>query len=193
MFFREPLFGRLRLADGVLLVAFIMVLVACGGSETDVETVQEATLSPGDAVPVPTGEVVLRITGDIANTNEGDALVFDMETLESLGLIRYVVMDPWQQTEIAYTGVLLADLLAVADVGEGATVVNVVALDDYAAEIPFSEADEWPIILATQADGDYMTIENSGPTRIIFPFDTYDDISAARNMSVWNVGSMEVK
>jgi hypothetical protein len=89
MFFREPLFGRLRIADGILLITVMIVLAACGGSDTNVETVQEATLNPGDAVPAPTGEVVLTITGDIANTNVGDALVFDMETLESLGLIRY--------------------------------------------------------------------------------------------------------
>jgi hypothetical protein len=38
-----------------------------------------------------------------------------------------------------------------------------------------------------------MTIENSGPTRIIFPYDLHDDVTAARNMSVWNLESLEIK
>jgi hypothetical protein len=190
---REPLFGRLCIVDAIILVAAILLLAACGGSDSEYETVQEATLTTGDAVPAPTGDVILTITGDINNINKGDSLVFDMETLESLELVRYTVSDPWQQTEIAYTGVLLSDLLAVAGAGEGATAVNVIALNDYAAEVPISESDKWPVMIATQSDGEYMTIDNTGPTRIIFPYDTYDDISAARNMSVWNIGSMEVK
>lgn len=193
MFNREPLFGRLRLVDAIILVAAILLLAACGGSNAAYETVREGTLAAGDAVPAPTGEVILTITGDISNTNQGDTLAFDMETLESLELVRYTVADPWQQMEVAYTGVLLADLLAVAGAGEGATAVNVIALNDYAYEVPISETDEWPVLVATQSNGEYMTIENTGPTRIIFPYDTYDDISAARNMSVWNIGSMEVK
>jgi hypothetical protein len=190
---RELLFGRLRIVDAIILVAAILLLAACGGSDSEYETVQEATLTTGDAVPAPTGDVILTITGDINNINKGDSLVFDLETLESLELVRYTVSDPWQQTEIAYTGVLLSDLLAVAGAGEGATAVNVIALNDYAAEVPISESDKWPVMIATQSDGEYMTIDNTGPTRIIFPYDTYDDISAARNMSVWNIGSMEVK
>jgi hypothetical protein len=190
---REPLFGRLCIVDAIILVAAILLLAACGGSDSEYETVQEATLTTGDAVPAPTGDVILTITGDINNINKGDSLVFDLETLESLELVRYTVSDPWQQTEIAYTGVLLSDLLAVAGAGEGATAVNVIALNDYAAEVPISESDKWPVMIATQSDGEYMTIDNTGPTRIIFPYDTYDDISAARNMSVWNIGSMEVK
>lgn len=190
---REPLFGRPRIVGAILLAAAILFLAACGGSDADYETVQEATLTAGDAVPAPTGDVVLTITGDISNTNEGDSLVFDMATLESLELVRYTVSDPWQQTEVAYTGVLLSDLLAVAGAGDGATAVNVIALNDYAYEVPISETADWPVLVATRSDGEYMTIENTGPTRIIFPYDTYDDITAARNMSVWNIGTMEVK
>jgi hypothetical protein len=38
-----------------------------------------------------------------------------------------------------------------------------------------------------------MTIETSGPTRIIFPYELHNDITAARNMSVWNLESLEIE
>jgi hypothetical protein len=194
MFIRERQYRLLQVSLWLGLVICAVFLNACGSqSDLPYETVQEASLSAGDVVPAPSGEVVLTITGDIANFNEGESLVFDMETLESVGLVRYTVSDPWQQKDVTYTGVLLSDLLAVADLQQGATAVNVVALNDYAAEVPIAESEEWPILLATRADDEYMDVDNSGPTRIIFPYDNYIDLSAARNMSVWNVSSFEIK
>jgi hypothetical protein len=194
MFFREQLFGRRLFMAGLLLVVLLIIMVACGGTTDPIsETIQQSALSPGDAVPLPTGPIILTITGNISNTNQGNSLVFDIETLESVGLVRYTVADPWQQKDIAYSGVLLADLMAVAGAGEAATAVNVVALNDYAAEVPISETDAWPVLLATQSDGLYMAVDNTGPTRIIFPYDSYTDISAARNMSVWNIASLDVR
>jgi hypothetical protein len=94
---------------------------------------------------------------------------------------------------VTYTGVLMSELLEVAEVSDSATTVRVVALDDYAADIPISEIEAWPILLATQADGEYLTVDTNGPTRIIFPYDTYSDITAARNMSVWNNKLLEIR
>ncbi len=73
------------------------------------------------------------------------------------------------------------------------TAVEVFALNGYSAEIPIAEIEAWPVLLATQVDGQHMTIENNGPTRIIFPYDTHSDVTSARNMSVWNVRSLVVK
>ena len=84
-------------------------------------------------------------------------------------------------------------MLKLAQAFDSATTVSVVALDDYSAEIPVSEIETWPILLATQADGEYMAVDTNGPTRIIFPYEQYTDLTEARNMSVWNVASLEVK
>ncbi len=88
---------------------------------------------------------------------------------------------------------LLSDLLQVARVAGDASEVHAVALDGYAAPIPFSEMDKWPVLLATQTAGSYMGIDNNGPTRIIFPYDLIEDITDARNMSVWNMEILEVR
>lgn len=177
----------------VAIVAVALVGCGAGADEQIYEVVSTRIISPGDEIPAPEGEVVLTVTGRISETNVGDTLVFDMETLENLGLVTYEVSDPWLQDNVSYTGVLLSDLLQVAGAAGAATEVNALALDGYAAPIPFSEFDKWPVLLATQAAGSYMSIENNGPTRIIFPYDLIEDITDARNMSVWNMEILEVR
>jgi hypothetical protein len=49
------------------------------------------------------------------------------------------------------------------------------------------------VLLATRTDGAYMSVQSAGPTRIIFPYDRYPDLAQARNMSVWNIESIEIK
>ena len=50
------------------------------------KTVSDLPFNVGDAIPDPTGDVILTVTGEITNKNSGDAAVFDMATLEKLGL-----------------------------------------------------------------------------------------------------------
>lgn len=179
----------------VSLVLIALLAAACGGQPTTpaYEVVAPASISQGSSIPAPTEDVILTVSGTLDNKNAGDTLEFDMPTLEKLELVKYTVSDPWLKSKVTYTGVLMSELLEVAGVPASATTVHVVALDDYAADIPISEIKAWPILLATQADGEYMTVDTNGPTRIIFPYDTYSDMTAARNMSVWNNKLLEIR
>ena len=169
-------------------------IIACSaGNAEEYEIVGPASINPGNEIPAPSGDVVLIVSGDVTATNVGDTIQFDMKTLEKLGLVSYEVNDPWLLENITYSGVLLSDLLEVANASDTATEVFATALDGYAIPIPLSEIEAWPIIIATHSNGAYMTIENSGPTRIIFPYDDYDNITNARNMSVWNLESLDVR
>lgn len=172
-----------------------LLLAGCGSGKGafDYEVVSPGSISPGDTIPAPTNEVVLTVSGQISSTNLGDTLAFDIETLEKLRLVQYEVDDPWMQEKVTYSGVLLSDLLEVAGASDSATEVMALALDGYAAPIPVSEIESWPVLLATQTNGAHMTIETSGPTRIIFPYDVHNDVTSARNMSVWNLKSLEVR
>lgn len=180
-----------RIIPVFVLSAFI---IACGaGTAVEYDIVVPASINPGDEIPTPSGEVILIVSGDIAATNASGTIEFDMNTLEKLGLVSYEVSDPWLQEKVTYTGVLLSDLLEVANASATLTDVFATALDDYAISIPASEIEAWPILIATQSNGAYMSIENNGPTRIIFPYDRHDDITDARNMSVWNLESLDVR
>ena len=181
---------------GALLVA-VLAIVACGsGSSTaSYETVAPANIMAGDAIPAPTGDVVLTLFGDIGVTNSGDTLQLDMPTLEGFGLVKYAVNDPWLEATNTYTGVLMSDLSKVLGASVDATSLRITALDDYSVDISLEDAEKWPILLATRINGDYMDVENSGPTRVIFPLDTYPDIDKVetKTLWVWNIKSVEVR
>jgi hypothetical protein len=176
----------------ITLFAILIISTACSESQ-EFDTLSEASINPGDDIPNPAGPVVLTLSGDIESSNADGVVDFDLNTLEQLGLVSYAVEDPWLQQRVTYSGVLLSDLLEVVNASDTMTEVFAVALDGYSVPIPLKEFEDWPVLVATQSNGSYMSIENSGPTRIIFPYDRHDNLTEARNMSVWNLESIEVK
>ncbi len=179
----------------LLLVAIL--LAACTGQPAGntYETVTPASVKPGDAIPAPSGEAIVTISGAISAKNSGETLVLDMATLEKFGLVKYDVNDPWLNAKNTYTGVLMSEFLKIIGASPSATTVVLTALDDYQVEIPIADIQKWPILLATQTNDEYMTLENNGPTRIIYPFDDYSEIDqvATKDLWVWNIKTIEVR
>ena len=179
-------------------VIFASLLVGCGPAATATpvyETVSAGTLKPGSAVPAPTGEVVLTLDGKIGQTNVGNTLQFDMATLESIGTVRYDVDDPFAKKTIVYTGVLLSQLLDVAGAAPDATTLTLKALDDYSTEMNISDANKWPVLVATQADGEYMPVDKSGPLISVFPFNDFPEIDHLTYDAqwLWSLSAITVK
>ncbi|GAB4485321.1 MAG: hypothetical protein OHK0010_03930 [Anaerolineales bacterium] len=178
------------------LFLLILLLSACADQTKTVYTVvAPASLKPGDAIPAPSGEVILTVSGAISAKNNGDTLQLDMPTLEKFGLVSYDENDPWLSAKNTYSGVLMSDFLKIIGVDSAATTVKFTALDDYVVELSIADLQKWPVLLATQTNGAYMTPENNGPTRIIFPFDQYPEIDQVKykDLWIWNIKSIEVK
>lgn len=178
------------------IFAAAILLTACGNaSQSPYQRVSESTLQPGAPIPAPTGEVILTISGKIGVTNNGDQLLLDMETLEKFGLVQYELNDPWLKEKFTYTGVLMSDLLKFIQSAPEAESVHLIALDDYEVDIVVRDIEKWPILLATRANGQYMSVAENGPTRIIFPFDQFPEIDQTtyRDLMIWNIASMEVR
>ena len=90
------------------------------------------------------GEVLLTVTGAIGQTNAGDAAAFDLAALE--GMETALVIETttiWTEGMQTFEGVALVDLLAAIE-AEGAN-LRAIALNDYAVDIPVSDARRgWP-------------------------------------------------
>ena len=178
------------------LLIFIPILVACSQTTpATYTTVSEGTLKPGNAVPAPTGDVVLTIDGKISQTNAGDTLQFDMPTLESIGVVQYEVDDPFAKMKITYSGVLFSQILKVAGVDSNATTLTLKALDDYATDMKILDANQWPVLVATQANGSYRPIDKNGPIISVWPFDDFPEIDHVTYdaLWVWSLASITVK
>ena len=111
-----------------------------------------STAAFADGLAAPTGDVVLHVTGKISKTNNGDAADFDMAMLEALAGRTTTTATPWYDAAKTFSGPLGSALLEA--VGASGTTLKVLALNDYASEIPVSDFTQYPVILATKLDGE---------------------------------------
>ena len=180
-----------------VLFIFAFLLAACGrqAAPATYETISKATLKPGDTVPAPSGDVVLTMDGKISQTNSKSSLQFDVKTLESLGVVQYKVEDPFAKKSVLYAGVLLSRLLEVAGAAPDATTLTLRALDDYSTDMKISDANKWPVLIATRADGKYMPLDKNGPLLSVFPFDDFPEIDHLTydNQWLWALAGITVK
>jgi hypothetical protein len=95
--------------------------------------------------------------------------------LEKLPLTEYTTFNPYDKRRVRYRGVLLRDLAAALALPAADRMV-VTAIDAYRAEFTSSEWKRWDIMLATQVDRKHIGVKDSGPARIVFPYDTAPDI-----------------
>lgn len=186
----------------LLMLSMLLILVtACTDSKDEpvYKTLSKKQIDTAN-VPVPT-EVDLTITGNIATKNSDEALLMDVATIEQLGMVEYTLSngdDPYNENQtVVYQGVLMSDLLDFLGVRQDGSLL-VTASDDYQAEIPFSLIRDYPLILATQQNGEFISIDNLGPLRIIFPYSHYEEFGEfskrqALTFWVWWIESIEVK
>jgi hypothetical protein len=182
-----------------LLVLFaLLLLAACASPAASPYTVVlPPALGAAEPIPAPTGEVVLTVTGNIhaSNVSGRQKVEFDLATLERLGLIEYSVIDDQvAQQRVVFQGVLLSDLLAAVQADSSAAVALVTAFDDYHAEIPLADFTTWPVMLATRADGAPLELGTFGPTRIVYPSDTFTfDKPTYDPRWVWSVATIDIR
>jgi hypothetical protein len=193
-------------ARSIRLAALAMVaalaVAACGGGEKsptpsasapDVSVplvVDDGTLAAGEKIGAPKGEVVLTVSGAIGARNKGRTLELDLASLEQMRRVRLEAAEPFLKRRVMFEGVLLSDLLAVAEVPDTASTVSLTALDDYKVDFKLADVRSSQMLLATKADGKHMPVDRAGPIRIVFP----DSSGLGRNpdLWIWSVASMKV-
>ena len=151
-----------------------------------------ATAAVAQDLPVPKGEVVLTVTGDIRVGNQGESAVFDLEMLQALGATSFETSTPWTEGVHSFTGVSLAALMAVLGVTEGS--LRATAINDYAVDIPVSDAVDGGPILAYLQDGKPMSIREKGPLWVVYPYDLNEDYQSevSYSRSIWQLVSLDV-
>lgn len=149
---------------------------------------------PAQAAPLaePAGRVILDISGAIGATNADGTARFDMAMIDALPQRETVTTTPWFDGPQTFSGPLLRDLLAA--VGATGSTLRVVAINDYAVDIPVSDAADFPVILASRHGGKPMSVREKGPLFVVYPF---DEVPALVNelyfsRSAWQVRRIEV-
>lgn len=144
------------------------------------------------ALPTPQGDIVLTITGNIQSTNGDGVAQFDRDMLEAITQRTTTTKTPWYDGSRAFSGPLGEAILDA--VGAQGGTIRVVALNDYSADVPAADFRAHPIILATHADGQMLSIRDKGPLFLIYPFDEepelFNEVYFGR--SVWQINRIEV-
>lgn len=140
----------------------------------------------------PTGQEILKVDGSITTHNYDRSAIFDLEMLDALPQHITKATTPWYDGEHEFSGVVIGDLLHT--LGAKGDSLTVTALNDYSAEIPLADLEQYPVILATRVDGEELSVRDKGPLFVIYPFDQdstlYNEVIFGR--SVWQVASLTV-
>jgi hypothetical protein len=144
------------------------------------------------ALDKPAGDPILTITGHISQTNAGKAATFDLAMLEKLDGRKATMETPWTNGKTEFSGPYLRAILAAA--GATGKKLKVKALNDYASEVPFEDAEKLDTILAVRMNGEEMSVREKGPLFLIYPFDKDHSLYNEKyfSRSVWQIKEIEV-
>lgn len=161
------------------LLSFVSCFFLAVSAAADTEDVQTAS-----------GRVILEVQGSIQTTDGDNTARFDLEKLESLGMVEIRTESPWTDGMATFQGVPISAL--VDFVGASGSQVRFLALDDYTVTIPISDFDAYQPILATRRDGEPMRIRDRGPIWVIYPWSDYPQIQNEENYAkaIWQVFQM---
>jgi hypothetical protein len=151
------------------------------------------SVAGAEDLAMPAGDTILTVTGAITHTNAAGAAKFDLVMLEALPGQETKTTTPWYDGAQSFSGPLGSALLAA--VGATGETLVVTAINDYVTEIPISDFESWPVILATRHNGSAMSVREKGPIFVIYPFDSDQALNAEvyYGRSAWQVKSIEVR
>jgi hypothetical protein len=143
-------------------------------------------------LPIPTGKVILTISGKIAAFNVGETAQFDRGMLEALDWTSFTTLTPWYDTPVTFAGVRMSSLMQVVRASGEAVVAT--ALNDYETKIPISDFKEFNALLALKRNGDYMPVRDKGPLFIVYPYDDAPELKSQKyyGRSAWQLARLTV-
>ena len=144
-----------------------------------------------ETLPVPTGPVLLTISGALNNETADGVVTLDLDILKSLDTQLFRTSTIWLENEIEFTGVKLRDVLDYA----GATGENftAVARNDYSVKIPKDGMKADGPIIAYLMDGAEMSPRGKGPLWIVYPYDQNANYrtKVTYTRSIWQLDRIE--
>lgn len=124
--------------------------------------------------------------GGLVITHAGTARTVTLAEFETLPLFELTGRTSPDEEPTRFQGVLLRDALRLAG-AESARQITLRASDGYAIEIPREDWETWPVLLATRAEGQPITVRQRGPARILYPQGLYPDLQKRvyTDRSIW--------
>ncbi len=144
------------------------------------------------ALPSPTGTVLLTLSGRLRITNDGSNTSFDMPMLAALPQHSFATRTPWYAQPRRFAGPLLRDVLSAA--GAQGQLLRLRALNDYQVDMPFDDSQRHDVLLARLLDEQPISVRDKGPLMLVYPFDSRPELQSAvyYSRSAWQLRTIEV-
>jgi hypothetical protein len=151
-----------------------------------------ATPTTNPPMTQPHGRVLLSVSGQIARTNAAGRADFDADMMAALPQHQIVTHTPWHTGPQTFTGPLLRTVLE--ETRAGGRTIHAQALDDYRCDIPVEDATRFDVVIARLHNGAPMRVRDSGPLRIVYPFDSDPQLRVERYYAraIWQLRSLTV-
>lgn len=114
------------------------------------------------------------------------------EEIEAMPQQEFTTDTPWTDVPTRFAGPALADIIALG--GKATANAHVVALNDYAADIPAEDWVDYGPILAVRVDGDLMKVRDKGPFWVMYPIDNNPSVlntELYHSRMVWQVKNID--
>ena len=143
-------------------------------------------------LPMPTGDVLLTVEGEIGRTNDGQRALFDREMLRNLGETSFETTTIWTDGPQRFTGVPLSAVMEALGVNSGT--LRAYAINDYAVELPLGAPGEPEPLIAYAQNGAPMSVRENGPLWLVYPYDSDPALQTELiySRSIWQLDRIEV-
>lgn len=161
-----------------------------------------AAQDSGAAAPWSISRGISAETADLTirgRTGSGDAVYLDVASVMALPSRTISCIDPWDNREHSFTGVLLSDLLSRLGVPPSASRIVVTARNKYSIPIRRQEYERYEFILAWAVDGhpiaENPAMKNRWPFCIAIDFGRFPELdpSVLKHQLVWQVNDILVE
>lgn len=152
-----------------------------------------AGVANAEPLPIPKGAVILTVRGDIEHTNGDDSAALDRSMIEAMGVTTLHTGTIWTEGTSEFQGVELSRLMQ--RLGAEGSTLRLIALNEYAVDIPMTEAVDGGPMLAFRMDGHDLSPRDKGPLWMIYPYDLKPDEyknEVSHSRSIWQLSVIEV-
>jgi hypothetical protein len=149
-------------------------------------------LPSAQALDKPKDAVVLTVSGQLSQVNQGTTAVLSISMLNQLPQRTVFTKSPWYPAGAEFSGPLLRDVLKA--VGAKGKTITAYALNDYKTEIPLDDAIKYDVVLAHLMNGKPMAVRDKGPLFVVYPFDAVPELQTQvyYNRSAWQVTKLNI-
>jgi hypothetical protein len=127
-------------------------------------------------------------------TTPEKSVAFSLEELLAMPQTTVVTKNDYVDNTTEFQGPLLSAILERLEIDRSAN-LKMVALNDFASEVPASDAYDFNVILAVLREGERMPVRDKGPIWVIYPMDDNPELQdeAYNGRLVWQLKEISVE